>query len=187
MDDNWVAIFGIFCVFGLPFGGWIIMRVLNHRERMAMLQRGMVPPPNSRFGRKFGRGQEWGATPPWDASAAMPPQGAYGYEDPNSPQCLLRKGITTGMVGLALLIGLSFIGYHGGEAPFEPASIHPGPWLLGGLIPMFVGIAQVITALLSGAQFSVMRGPVMPPPNSVPPPPYNSGPFPKYGPPPDRQ
>jgi hypothetical protein len=179
MDDNWVAIFGIFCVFGLPFGGWIIMRILNHRERMAMLQRGMVPPPG---GRGFRRGRDW-TPPPWDASAAMPPQASYGYDDPNSPQCLLRKGITTGMVGLALLIGLSFIGYHGGEGPFEPASIHPGPWLLGGLIPMFVGIAQVITALLSGAQFSVMRGPVMPP--NAAPPPFNGGPFPKYGPPPE--
>jgi hypothetical protein len=73
-----------------------------------------------------------------------------------------------------LLIGLSFIGYHGGDGFMSPASIHPGPWLLGGLIPMFVGIAQIIIALLSGAQFGVSvppiaggpRGGPMPPPPS---------------------
>jgi hypothetical protein len=185
MDDNSVAIIGIICIFGLPIGGWIIMRILNHRERMAMLERGIVPPPEGRLGRKFARGNaQWAPPPPWNAGMSVPPQAPYDYDDPNSPQCLLRKGITTGMVGFALLIGLSFIGYHAGEAPFEPASIHPGPWLLGGLIPMFVGIAQIITALLSGAQFTLMRGPVVPP--AAPPPFSNgSGPFPNYGAPPE--
>jgi hypothetical protein len=181
MDDNSVAIIGIICLFGLPVGGWIIMRILNHRERMAMLQRGIVPPPVGRRARR-----EWASPPPpqWNPGMGMPSPMPFDYDDPNSPQCLLRKGITTGMVGFALLIGLSFIGYHAGEAPFEPASIHPGPWLLGGLIPMFVGIAQIITALLSGAQFTLMRGPVVPP---AAPPPYANGnnPFPTYGPPPE--
>jgi len=31
------------------------------------------------------------------------------------------------MVGFALLIGLSFIGYQGGAGPFSTGSIHPGP------------------------------------------------------------
>jgi hypothetical protein len=182
MDEAWIPIIGMICVFGLPIGGWIVTRVLDHRERMAMLQRGIVPPADSKMFRKGFRGyaasqQQWGGTP----GAVPPPQ--YAYDDSNSPQCQLRKGITTAMVGFALLIGLSFIGYHGGEGPFQPASIHPGPWLLGGLIPMFVGVAQIITALLSGAQFSLMRGPV-PPINPVPPP-YGSGPFPNYGPPPE--
>jgi hypothetical protein len=189
MDDNWVPILGILCVFGLPIGGWIIMRILDHRERMAMLQRGMMPPPNSRFGRKYARAMEQGWAPPptWNAGNVPPPPQYVAYDDPNSPQCLLRKGITTAMVGVALLIGLSFIGYHGGDGPFEPASIHPGPWLLGGLIPMFVGIAQIITALLSGAQFTLMRNLGAPPPNAAPPPPYPNGssPFPNYGPPPE--
>jgi len=52
--------------------------------------------------------------------------------------------MVTAFVGLAILIGLSFI---------SPG--HVGPWLLGGLIPMFVGIAQIITAVLSGAQIAV--------------------------------
>jgi hypothetical protein len=161
MDEAWIPIIGMICVFGLPIGGWIVTRVLDHRERMAMLQRGIVPPADSKMFRKGFRGyaasqQQWGGTP----GAVPPPQ--YAYDDSNSPQCQLRKGITTAMVGFALLIGLSFI---------------------GGLIPMFVGVAQIITALLSGAQFSLMRGPV-PPINPVPPP-YGSGPFPNYGPPPE--
>jgi len=186
MDDNWIPALGIVCVFGLPIAGWIIMRILDHRERMAMLQRGMMPPPSGRMGRKAYRAaaQEWNQSQ-WAAGVPVPPPG-YGYhDDPNSPQCLLRKGITTAMVGLALLIGLSFIGYHGGDGPFEPASIHPGPWLLGGLIPMFVGIAQVITALLSGAQFTFARSAGAPPPNAAPPPYANGSPFPNYGPPPE--
>ncbi|MBV8489641.1 MAG: hypothetical protein JO199_03850, partial [Candidatus Eremiobacteraeota bacterium] len=58
----------------------------------------------------------------------------------------LRRGIQVAFIGLALLIGLSFIGWHGGNIVF-------GPWLLGGLIPMFVGVAQIISAVLGGARF----------------------------------
>jgi hypothetical protein len=180
MDDDWIPIIGMICVFGLPIAGWITIRVLQHRERMAMLQHGIVPPPQGRRLRG-GMSPEWtAAQPPW-TPGAMPP--TYAYDDPNSPQCMLRKGITTAMVGFALLIGLSFIGYHGGDGPFQPASLHPGPWLLGGLIPMFVGIAQIIIALLSGAQLSFPRG--MAPPGPTGPGPVPPGaPFPKYGAPP---
>jgi hypothetical protein len=60
------------------------------------------------------------------------------------------------MIGFALLVGLSFIDIG-----------QPGPWLLGGLIPLFVGIAQVIIALLSGARIGPMSG-TMPPPQQQP-------------------
>jgi hypothetical protein len=59
----------------------------------------------------------------------------------------LRKGMQVAFVGLALLIGLGFIGYRG-----DGTYVY-GPWLLGGLIPLFVGIAQIIGAVLSGATF----------------------------------
>ena len=68
------------------------------------------------------------------------------------PERHLRKGIMTTFIGVALLIGLSFIGYRDG-------TWIPGPWLLGGLIPMFVGLAQVIGALLAGAEFPRSRTP----------------------------
>jgi hypothetical protein len=163
MDDNFIPVLGIFCVFGLPMIALILSRMMKHRERMEMLRMGMVPPPN-------GRG--WNAnrfTGPV-AAPAPPPVGYQPYEDPDSAQCTLRRGIVTTMVGFALLIGLSFIGYHGGDGPFSPATVRPGPWLLGGLIPMFVGIAQIIIALMSGAVFGFRiappppRGPLGPPP-----------------------
>jgi hypothetical protein len=172
MDDNLIPLAGMFLIFGLPLIGWITTRVLSHRERMAMLQRGLVPPPDSRAWRRMQRGNAEWAPPPWAASVppqpAPPPAYGYGY-DPDA-QCTLRKGIRTSMVGLALLIGLSFIGYHSGDGPFGSPSIHPGPWLLGGLIPLFVGVAQMIIGLMGGAQFSLRPGMAPPPPSSPPPP-----------------
>lgn len=54
---------------------------------------------------------------------------------PVNAQRNLTSGIVTTLVGLAILIGLSSIG--------------SGPWLLGGLIPMAVGIGQVIAYVIS--------------------------------------
>lgn len=164
MDDNFIPVLGIFCVFGLPMIALILSRMMKHRERMEMLRMGMVPPPN---GRGWNRGRFSGVAPTAPApGVGFQPQ----FEDPDSAQCTLRRGILTTMVGFALLIGLSFIGYHGGDGPFSPATVRPGPWLLGGLIPMFVGIAQIIIALLSGAVFAFrmapppQRGPLGPAP-----------------------
>jgi hypothetical protein len=97
------------------------------------------------------------------------------YEDAESAQGTLRSGVKTTMVGIALLIGLSFISYHPSEFP----PFHPGPWLLGGLIPTFVGIAQIIIAIMSGATFGIVR-PIAPPydmPHPPPPPPQPGRPF----------
>jgi hypothetical protein len=205
MDDNIIPVLGILCLFGLPMVGWILGRVMKHRERMEMLRLGIAPPPDGR-GWNRNRGTAWTAPPPppWVAGSgspgpAMPNYPAY--EDPNSAQCTMRRGITTAAVGFALLIGLSFIGYHGGDGLFNPATIRPGPWLLGGLIPMFVGIAQIIIALMSGALFTFGRLPGPPPgPLGGPPPgqrsygapPQTGQPGPRYEelarpvPPPDR-
>ncbi len=162
MDDNLIPVLGIFCVFGLPMIALILSRMMKHRERMEMLRMGMMPPPN-------GRG--WNTAARFAGPVAPAPGPGYQpYEDPDSAQCTLRRGIVTTMVGFALLIGLSVIGYHGGDGPFSPATVRPGPWLLGGLIPMFVGIAQIIIALMSGAVFAFRvpppapRGPLGPPP-----------------------
>jgi hypothetical protein len=168
MDDNLVPVI----IFSLIIGGWILGRVMRHRERMEMLRRGIVPPPTGRGWNRNGGAWSQPPPPPWTAggspSAPGPGFGYASYDDPNSAQCTLRRGIFTAMVGFALLIGLSFIGYHGGDGLFSPASIRPGPWLLGGLIPMFVGVAQIIIALMSGAVFTFAspsgRGPAGAPP-----------------------
>lgn len=130
-SDNIVAIVGIIAVFVLPLGYAAANRYFAHQERMAMIQRGIAPPPDARWSRGAG-------------FVAPGPQQGYDpyYYAQWQAQRAMRKGITVAMVGMALLIGLSFIN------PREP-----GPWLLGGLIPLFVGIAQIVTAMMSGARF----------------------------------
>ena len=54
-----------------------------------------------------------------------------------SPQGILWAGVITAMSGLALLLGLSTIGL--------------GPWLLGGLVPLFVGLGMVFIYFTGGA------------------------------------
>lgn len=142
LDDNSAAtavlvpLIGMFFVFGLPITAWIVFRWLAHRERMEMIRAGMVPPVR-------GSARDWRqATVPAPAPAAA---GSDQYT-PESAQRQLRKGITLTFIGIALTIGLSLIGHHDGGWRL-------GPWLLGGLIPTFVGIAQVVNALLFGATF----------------------------------
>ncbi len=152
-----IPLFAIFCVIGLPIVAFMISRVLAHRERMEMIRNGIVPPV-----RGAGRAQ-------WrDARAAAAVSRATGSsaEDYSvaAAQVSLRKGIRLAAVGTALLIGLSFIGYNHG-------AIDPGPWLLGGLIPMFIGIAQILIALASGAtlgQPAAGRSGFAPPPPAAP-------------------
>lgn len=57
-------------------------------------------------------------------------------EAPASPRSRLQSALVTTAVGVALTIGLGTIGF--------------GPWLLGGLIPLFVGLAGVFGYLVSG-------------------------------------
>jgi hypothetical protein len=175
--SDFVPALAIFCIFGLPIIAWVIIRILAHAERVEMIRRGIVPPPNGTWGAGGRRAwREWARTQqqqggyagaPWQQQSQTmtppppktPPPGWYADDD---AQTALFKGIRLALIGFAILIGLSFIG-HG----------HGGPWLLGGLIPMFVGIAQIIIALLSGAQLPGVQsrtpyvGPgTMPPPSS---------------------
>jgi hypothetical protein len=143
-SDNFVALIAVICIFGAPIAAWIVSRVLAHRERMEMLRQGFVPPPNARdMRRAMKSGWNPGATP------ADPSGNRYVYDADFQAARQLRRGIQVAFIGLALLVGLGFIGYHG-DGHYEY-----GPWLLGGLIPLFVGIAQIINAVLSGATFGV--------------------------------
>jgi hypothetical protein len=130
-----VAVIAILVIFGGPMALWFISKVQAHKERMAMIQRGMAPPPGP------------GVPPPppgwYPAPGVMPPPD-YLYA-----QRSLRRGIQVACIGLALLIGLGTIG----------GSHHiMGPWLLGGLIPLFVGIAQILNAYLNGARLPIGPG-----------------------------
>ncbi len=146
MNDILVPIALFFFLFGAPVLAFVVTRVLAHRERLEMIRHGIVPPPSGRRAYRQWQ-QQSGPAPsaPWQTPPPVPPAAAWaGYDD--EPQRALYKGIRTAFIGLALLLGLSFIG----GTPLTPG-FHGGPWLLGGLIPMFVGIAQMIIAVLGRA------------------------------------
>jgi hypothetical protein len=171
-DSGLIPIVAILCVFGLPVFGWIVTRVLAHRERMEMMRRGIIPPPGGLPGAK-----DWGNRAGASAGIGMHPQPAPVPFDPRGPQAALHKGIRLTCIGLAVTTGLSFIGYDHGE-------ISPGPWLLGGLIPTFIGVAQILSAVLAGATIRAPQAFGQPPPlYTVPPsepPPAAPGPSPTY-------
>ncbi len=164
-----VPLLAIFCIFGAPVLAFVIFRVLAHRERMEMIRHGMAPAYAQR---------DWkaarAATPM--AAPLVPPDDEGCGADPRRT---LRKGITLTFIGLAILTGLSFIGMHDTGNGYV---FHPGPWLLGGLIPMFIGIAQVLIAVLSGATLGTPRYASAPPPNlyGIPTAPPAAGAAPTY-------
>ncbi len=108
-------------------GGWLLVlivflgfltlrRYMEHRERMAMILRGITPPekqPNSLSRSKLARRAG-----------------------------VLQGGLITAMVGLALTIGLYPIGFL--VPPQLTGPDHLGPWMLAGLIPLAVGIALIL-------------------------------------------
>jgi hypothetical protein len=163
IDDNVVAALAITFIFGAPCAVWLVTRILAHQERMEMLRRGVSPPPDSREWRRAMR-RGWVPQMP-----AGPHPANYDY-DREHAQYHLRRGLQVGFVGLALLIGLGFIGYRG------DGTFVYGPWLLGGLIPLFVGIAQVVIALAAGATFGAPQQQYIAPPGAAAgPPPTTSG------------
>ncbi|HXM08036.1 MAG TPA: hypothetical protein VN936_11245, partial [Candidatus Acidoferrum sp.] len=62
MENTVVPVIAIFIIFGAPIAAWIVTRVLAHQERMEMLRRGFVPPPDAhamRHAAKFGMKGGW--------------------------------------------------------------------------------------------------------------------------------
>jgi hypothetical protein len=147
---EFVGVVAILVIFGMPIAYLIAHRFYSHQERMAMIQRGITPPQDARWQRRAAQ-SSWcnPCDPPYEPAAGYDP---YGYAEWQANRSL-RKGITLAMIGFALLVGLSI-------------SLGPsGPWLLGGLIPLFVGIAQIIIAIMSGARFGSFN--VGPPPPGI--------------------
>ncbi len=58
---------------------------------------------------------------------------------------LLRWGIVLASLGLALIIGLYFAGF----AAYERYPLHLGPWMLGGFVPLFLGLGLVLLHYLT--------------------------------------
>ena len=93
-----------------------LRRYLEHRERMAMITRGITPP---------GKGRNGLSQPMFIRRAGV-----------------LQAGLITAMVGLALTLGLYPIGFYVPLSLVGP--YHLGPWLLAGLIPLAVGCALIL-------------------------------------------
>jgi len=58
---------------------------------------------------------------------------------------LLRWGIVIASIGLALSLGLYFIGFDSADR----YPLHLGPWMLGGFVPLFLGIGLILIHYLT--------------------------------------
>jgi hypothetical protein len=158
--DMVVSLAGIFFVFGFPVLAWLIHRGMRYREsqltsmeRIEMIRHGINPNTQGEAARAD-------FTVP-DASRGVMPGPGYWNN-----QKLMRGGITLAAIGLAITLGLSFIGL--------------GPWLIGGFVPLFIGLAQILIAMSSGATLQVGPRPTFPPPPAPPPPPADSVTYQSY-------
>ncbi|HST87151.1 MAG TPA: DUF6249 domain-containing protein [Ktedonobacterales bacterium] len=118
---NDLAVVGLEWLGGLAlFLGFILLlRYLEHRERMSLIERGLLPSIEGPGRPRYARGS-----------------------------AVLRGGLITAMVGFAVTIGLYTLGYLL-PPPFNAAPGRLGPWLLPGLIPMAVGLALIASYYLS--------------------------------------
>ncbi len=58
---------------------------------------------------------------------------------------LLRWGIAITAIGIALSLGLYPLGFDSGEN----YPLHLGPWMLGGFVPLFLGLGLILIHYLS--------------------------------------
>ena len=65
--------------------------------------------------------------------------------EPKSNKTLLRWGIVITALGFALTIGLYTIGF---DSP-NNYPLHLGPWMLGGFVPLFLGIGLILLHVLT--------------------------------------
>ncbi len=126
-ESVFLPLAAIALVFGMPIGAFVIFRVLAHRERMAMIAAGL----------------------PLDGASRHPLSYAEREHTPESARVTLNKGIRLALIGFALTLGLTIATVHWSQDDF---SWRPGPWLLIGLLPLFIGVAQVLIGILSGAR-----------------------------------
>jgi len=103
------------------FGTIVLVRWFKHREILAMVEKGLLPTQYAQY---------------MNASRGRGGRGLLGW------------GIALVMLGLALLIGLWPIGFTraGVENPYP---LGFGPWMLTGLIPLFIGLALLIIYFLT--------------------------------------
>lgn len=75
---------------------------------------------------------------------ALAEKGLSRPEEKNS-KTLLRWGILVTALGVALTIGLYPIGFFAGDN----YPLHLGPWMLGGFVPLFLGLGLILLHYLT--------------------------------------
>jgi len=65
--------------------------------------------------------------------------------DSKSSKGTLRWGIVVTAIGFALTLGLYFFGFDSAD----PYPLHLGPWMLGGFVPLFLGIGLILIHVLT--------------------------------------
>jgi hypothetical protein len=77
---------------------------------------------------------------------ALAEKGLTKPEATKSGKGLLRWGIVITALGLALSIGLYTIGFVADENTYP---LHLGPWMLGGFVPLFLGLGLILLHYLT--------------------------------------
>ena len=65
--------------------------------------------------------------------------------EPRTGNGFLRWGILITGLGLALTLGLYMLGFPAGDV----YPLHLGPWMLGGFVPLFLGLGLVLLHFLT--------------------------------------
>jgi hypothetical protein len=76
---------------------------------------------------------------------ALAERGLTRPETKTGTKGLLRWGILVTALGLALSLGLYFVGFD--SAQNYP--LHLGPWMLGGFVPLFLGLGLILSHFLT--------------------------------------
>jgi len=76
---------------------------------------------------------------------ALAERGLARPETKTGSKGLLRWGIIVTALGLALSLGLYFVGF----ASAQNYPLHLGPWMLGGFIPLFLGLGLILSHFLT--------------------------------------
>ena len=76
---------------------------------------------------------------------ALAEKGLTKPETSSSGKGFLRWGILITALGFALTVGLYLIGFASGDQ----YPLHLGPWMLGGFVPLFLGIALILIHVLT--------------------------------------
>ncbi len=123
----------VIAIFVIIFGSLALKQYWRHRERMAMIQKGLSPDaaldPDENVGPgNWSDGSGRGDWEKWEA---------YWRAHPYHRHNRLNGALITSAVGVAITLGLLTLGI--------------GPWLLGGLVPLFVGLAMLLGLFLSEA------------------------------------